>query len=592
MPGITLDELKTARSKLLKKGFLPIPAHIEDKHPLIDWKDYKNGDWNKGIKKVTGVRANVGILTGAKSSVIVLDVDNKPPAKFSKDPDSYRETKGTEDWQLLVDQHGEPNTLKCISPSNGSHYYFLYDQDFADQVKTTNSCVIAIDGKLCAIDLRGDGGFIMTPPSVTSVGQYVWQPNDKINDVPISPMPEWLKNLIIESCKSTTKTKHDVNCNRNFVEPFSNDPLDWKSDWELFQKSKYFHPLVHQVYKVDKYQRLVLKEITDFDCQVCNRRHVSHSNHPFLVRRNGSLLFVCRSSTGEKKFVVEIKEEIQSGEKSDAESDLTPHQMVMSELWAYSRKHKLMKLDGWIYKPRDADHPAAYLRWMEYEPFINMVLRGNSIFTATPKRFKDIMEHLAHYDDADLPLLKVDLNILACSNGCLLLKEVEFVPYNDKRVKGKVARHYIDQTFTGKTHTPVFDSFVLYQLEEEVSKEESLKIYDILLAFIGRLFFKVRQWDRWGVAPLILGESNTGKSTLYNIIKKMHAPNSFGVVTANHQKTFGLDELYEKSVIAIPDMPHNMRETLDATILQTMITGEDNGYWLSGYIFHIVYIHT
>src|SRR4051812_38912689 len=110
----------------------------------------------------------------------------------------------------------------------------------------------------------------------------------------------------------------------------------------------------------------------------------------------------------------------------------------MRVLWAAAKKEGLQKFEGWIYKPVGKDKPAAYVRYVEYDKFINNKLRDHPVFTATPKRFSDIEKHLEHYDDGDLPFMEPDKNVLSFRNGCLLVKTVEFVPYTDKRVKNKV----------------------------------------------------------------------------------------------------------------------------------------------------------
>ncbi|KAI9094084.1 hypothetical protein DFS34DRAFT_629870 [Phlyctochytrium arcticum] len=166
--GLTLEELKSAKTKLLKKGLVPIPAHISKKHPLGDWKNYSVKDWNKSVGKIYGAKANIGVLTGSKSGVIVVDVDNKV-ANQAVSSEMYRKTSGLNDWNVLCEANGgEPQTLRCQTPSGGRHYYFVWDETLAGVVKTTNSNVMSIDEQLCAIDIRGDGGFVMCPPSISN----------------------------------------------------------------------------------------------------------------------------------------------------------------------------------------------------------------------------------------------------------------------------------------------------------------------------------------------------------------------------------------------------------------------------------------
>ena len=68
-----------------------------------------------------------------------------------------------------------------------------------------------------------------------------------------------------------------------------------------------------------------------------------------------------------------------------------------------------------------------------------------------------------------------------------------------------------------------------------------------------------------------MGTQNTGKSTLVNIIKKWFHPSQMGVISANFEKQFGIDGIIDKELIVIPDMPHNIAQFMDATLLQSII---------------------
>ncbi|KAI8995102.1 hypothetical protein BC832DRAFT_596113 [Gaertneriomyces semiglobifer] len=546
MTGISIKEVKKAKNVLIAKGFLPIPANDRN-YPLVKtWKDYKHVDFNKALNNISGVQANIGCITGPKSNILVIDIDKKKPAKLSKSPEIYRDRKGTDDWQELIATYGEPLTLKSNTPSGGTHYYFQWDERFADQVATTASCVIAIDGKLCAIDSRGDGGFIMTPPSVIAEGHT--------------------RNL-------GNHDTHQKSVKASFVDPSENQPVSIKEDFELFKRSDLYKG--HECLKVDQYQRLILKETKDFDCAICKRTHVNHSNHPFLIRRDEVLLFVCRPSVRDHKFVAAVKDKDVSKEGKSANPEPpTPHQILMQQLWAPAKKEKLLKYKGFIYKPISPAQPAAYVQPEPYADFVNNVLTGSDVFTSTPRRFKDVMDHLQFYNDKDLSFMKVDKNILACRNGCLLLEEAEFVDYTDKRINGKVARHYIDADYKGSGSTPTFDSFIKYQLSEDRTEDEVDEIFNTLLALIGRLFFNVNQCDRWAVALCIIGAANTGKSTLNKIIEKMFAPDTIGIIAANWEEKYGNSGLHDKELIVIPEIPSDMHKLMNPTQLQTMVTGE------------------
>lgn len=111
--------------------------------------------------------ANVGIRTGAQSRLVVLDVD----------PDHG----GVEALRSLIAQHGRlPPGLRARTGSGGWHLYFAHPGD-----SIPNSA-----GRLGpGLDVRGDGGYVIAPPSNhRSGGAYVF--NDEA--APVPDMPDWL----------------------------------------------------------------------------------------------------------------------------------------------------------------------------------------------------------------------------------------------------------------------------------------------------------------------------------------------------------------------------------------------------------------
>lgn len=133
--------------KLLDCGFSVIPV-ARNKKPLIEWKQYQ--ERKPTIKEVTGwwtqfPRANIGIITGKISDLIVVDID---PRHGGTD-ESFKNIK----------------TVKAKSGGGGWHYYFKYEEGV-----TTGTQVQP------GIDIRSEGGYIIAPPSMHSSGQkYQWE---------------------------------------------------------------------------------------------------------------------------------------------------------------------------------------------------------------------------------------------------------------------------------------------------------------------------------------------------------------------------------------------------------------------------------
>lgn len=115
--------------------------------------------------------ANIGIATGARSGVFVLDVDIK---------------HGGEDaLELLMARHGLlPDTRICQTGGGGFHVFFKLPRD-----RTMANSVSKVGP---GIDVRGDGGYVVAAPSNHSSGRtYQWN-NPECS---IVAAPDWLGEL-------------------------------------------------------------------------------------------------------------------------------------------------------------------------------------------------------------------------------------------------------------------------------------------------------------------------------------------------------------------------------------------------------------
>src|SRR5262245_9095525 len=114
---------------------------------------------------------NVAVATGAISDLFVWDCDTAA---------AYHETV----------ERGIPNT-RIAQTGKGYHFYFKYP-DFP----------VGNRAKVCTgVDVRGDGGYVVAPPSVHPSGeQYRWL-DDK---APVLPAPSWILALL--KAKKTVRT--------------------------------------------------------------------------------------------------------------------------------------------------------------------------------------------------------------------------------------------------------------------------------------------------------------------------------------------------------------------------------------------------
>lgn len=184
----TTETLKAAAHDYARRGWRVIPVHHVNsagvcsckegaacrsagKHPTP--KKWQERASRSGADIETWwderPRANVGIATGADSGLFVFDID----------PDSG----GFETLAALEAEHGGlPRTRTVRTGSGGTHYYFTWP-DFA----VTNSAKKLGPG----LDIRGNGGQVVAPPSRSAKGDYALEV-----DAPVVDAPAWLLDML------------------------------------------------------------------------------------------------------------------------------------------------------------------------------------------------------------------------------------------------------------------------------------------------------------------------------------------------------------------------------------------------------------
>ena len=163
--------LLNAALQYLKKGFSVIPCK-PDKKPFIKWEPYQNQKptveevrawWEKWPD------AMIAIITG---KICVIDCDN---------PDGQSKID-----ELLPDSLVFP---VAQTPRGGRHYYFK----MPDEPLGNNT------GAIPGVDFRGQGGYIIAPPSRNGDKGYVWLPGLSIDEVALPLLPNAYKSFIKES---------------------------------------------------------------------------------------------------------------------------------------------------------------------------------------------------------------------------------------------------------------------------------------------------------------------------------------------------------------------------------------------------------
>lgn len=98
--------------------------------------------------------SNIGIATGKASGIVVIDIDGEQALAMLK---------------AIVDQHGALPRTAIVKTARGWHLYFTM------LAGTTISCSTG-----AGLDVRGDGGYVVAPPSVHVTGHVYRWCNDAI----------------------------------------------------------------------------------------------------------------------------------------------------------------------------------------------------------------------------------------------------------------------------------------------------------------------------------------------------------------------------------------------------------------------------
>ena len=75
--------------------------------------------------------------------------------------------------------------------------------------------------------------------------------------------------------------------------------------------------------------------------------------------------------------------------------------------------------------------------------------------------------------------------------------------------------------------------------------------------------------------PFILGDANTGKSSILDIVERWFPPMVVGTMDGSKCEKFGLENLHDKLVVFFRDLEQGFKRILPQAIWQSMVTGED-----------------
>lgn len=165
-----------AAANYLARGWAIVPIANGAKRPLVRWQifqeklptDQDMEDWFKRWPD-----AGIGIVTGAVSNLVVLDIDPRH--------------EGDDSLAALEREHGPlPHTVEAITGGGGRHVYFTYP---GGELRNRT-------GLAPGVDIRAEGGLVIAPPSLHASGRrYEWEVSHHPDETVLAPMPDWLLRL-------------------------------------------------------------------------------------------------------------------------------------------------------------------------------------------------------------------------------------------------------------------------------------------------------------------------------------------------------------------------------------------------------------
>jgi hypothetical protein len=167
------DDTAKAALRYRARGWSVVPIEPRGKRPLVRWEPLQRRAPSEAEIRAWFERwpdANVGVVTGAVSGLVVVDVDPRHG--------------GTEALAELERTHGPlPSGVEARTGGGGRHLYFAHPGDVVHNRV----------GLAPGIDLRGDGGVVVAPPSIHPSGRrYRWRRGHAPDEVALAEPPPWL----------------------------------------------------------------------------------------------------------------------------------------------------------------------------------------------------------------------------------------------------------------------------------------------------------------------------------------------------------------------------------------------------------------
>jgi RecA-family ATPase len=175
---MNMPTLKESALHYAEQGFAVFPLIPREKKPATTngFKDATTDPKQISFWWDMDPNYNIGIATGKPSGgLVVIDIDNGHGGNGS---DSLR------DWER--NNHNLPDTCTALTGSGGVHLYYRDTEEYRNKA-----------GILDSVDVRGDGGYIVAPPSVhPNGGSYEWEVDHSPDDMKVTQADETVRKFL------------------------------------------------------------------------------------------------------------------------------------------------------------------------------------------------------------------------------------------------------------------------------------------------------------------------------------------------------------------------------------------------------------
>ncbi len=510
----------------LQKGFSVIPLKAGTKEPALpSWKEYQTRQ--PTLEEVTNwwqsnPEANVGLVCGKESDAIVLDVD---------DPEKFEDALKNLGWEIPV--------TAMVKTKRGYHIYFRYPKGY---IVRRYYC----EG--FGAELRGDGCYVVAPPSVVNGHKYKWMCDGdrelsvftaELAEPPIELLEAFSVPKETDQTASTTviATPQNNNGNRSKAHLISAIVALLQSHWVEGQRhdlSLYLAGWLRKVgwewEEVEELLKAITKDAKDDELhdrlRAIRDTFTKNKDEIAGVSRLKEIL----SEDIFKKLAALIGDNHDDDWFRDFEMhvDVLTSPVKLGDLIAEKMKDRLRWVEAWSWVWWDGK------RWVKnasealiekeatdliFNHFIALAQKSTSPETKRVyidcarrcldnSRIKKALERvkgclLASPDEFDR-----DDYLLNCQNGVVDLRTGELLPHDPKFFITKIAH----ASYNPKQPTPTWDKFL-----QDVFCGD-----DELIAFIYRtLGYALTGTTKENKAFIAYGSGANGKSTLFNTVLRI-----------------------------------------------------------------------